>query len=317
MSNEKTWRCSLCSRMAALSVLGGLMFVGCSGGGGSGGGGGPSTGTLQAGLADGPGPFRSVILTVKEIRLVPAGEDPAENGGLPRIDLGTPREIDIVPLQFQQTLLGSVELPAGTYNQLRLVLDSGNTGAGGLPANRVVLNADGRVEELKTPSGQQSGVKVLGQFEVRAGQLNAILVEFDPEKAIVETGNGKFLLKPTGIRIEQMMNGAMPSSFGTATGRIVSSDSSKNTSLWSNAMVCVADSASGQEIVCGKVFLDAENPDSADNGKFTAHVPSGSYFLRVRAAGFVTFDGSASGSFFTVTSGSTTDLGTATLSPTP
>lgn len=75
--------------------------------------------------------------------------------------------------------------------------------------------------ELKTPSGQQSGVKILtpNDFCVDADN-NAVQVsiDFDPATAIVHNENNgnnedKYILKPTGIRIIEGNWSTTPVSF--------------------------------------------------------------------------------------------------------
>jgi len=260
-----------------------LLVAGC--------GGERNKATLRVAITDSPGPYKSVVLSVREIHLVPAGESPDTEAGLPVIPVApSPLAVDVLLLQFQQQLLGSGSVPVGAYNQLRLVLEPNAPGA--RPANYVVL-ADDSIHPLDTPSGQQSGVKILGRFQVESGVLNTVLLDFDPDTAIVSAGeSGRYIIKPTGIRIEQFPGGVAPSEFGTISGRIVSSDPAQNASLWERATVCVVDNATGIPLTCGGVLFDSSNPGSADNGKFTAHLPAGNYFLRVTASGFDTYDGS-------------------------
>ena len=50
---------------------------------------------------------------------------------------------------------------------------------------------------LKTPSGQESGLKVQVHQEVTGGILYRLTLDFDAGRSIVKAGNsGKYLLKP-------------------------------------------------------------------------------------------------------------------------
>ena len=103
--------------------------------------------------------------------------------------------------------LGEVTLPTGSYNQMRLVL-ADNSGSGQL-ANSVVLTSDKSVVALKTPSGQQSGVKAK-QFniDIAANQLANFVIDFDACKSIVVAGNsGQYLLKPQLTVIPRYISG--------------------------------------------------------------------------------------------------------------
>lgn len=73
--------------------------------------------------------------------------------------------------------------------EIRLVLnETGNK----------LIREDGSVCELKTPSGQQSGLKLKlpETFTILPGLRYSVHLSFDVEKSIVEQGNGGCLLKP-------------------------------------------------------------------------------------------------------------------------
>ena len=72
-----------------------------------------------------------------------------------------------------------------TISQIRLVL--GN-------ANSVVK--DGQSHDLETPSGQTSGIKVQVHAELEAKKSYKVRLDFDVYESILETGNGKFKMKP-------------------------------------------------------------------------------------------------------------------------
>ncbi|MFO7613828.1 MAG: DUF4382 domain-containing protein [Bacteroidales bacterium] len=82
------------------------------------------------------------------------------------------------------------ELPPGHITQMRLLLGNENT---------VVI--DSVAFDLKTPSAQQSGLKINLDFHAMPGVFYEILLLFDANQSIVRLGNGGFLLKPV-IRAE-------------------------------------------------------------------------------------------------------------------
>ncbi|MDZ7625664.1 MAG: DUF4382 domain-containing protein [Ignavibacteriaceae bacterium] len=51
--------------------------------------------------------------------------------------------------------------------------------------------------DLEVPSGSQSGLKLIHQFTIEEGKLYELLLDFNVEKSIVITGNGRYLCKPT------------------------------------------------------------------------------------------------------------------------
>ena len=80
--------------------------------------------------------------------------------------------------------------------------------AGSPFANSVVLSAQPNNEiALKTPSGIQSGIKLIHQFTVGSGQRVDLLLDFDACKSIVQTGNGTYKLKPVIKVIPFVLNG--------------------------------------------------------------------------------------------------------------
>ncbi len=96
------------------------------------------------------------------------------------------------------TLLGTLKLPAGRINQLRLVLGSNNS---------VVLN--GVTYPLSTPSAQQSGLKLQIKADLVAGIDYRIWIDFDAARSIVETGSGTYILKPVIRTFTQAESGAI------------------------------------------------------------------------------------------------------------
>ncbi|MBT1076794.1 DUF4382 domain-containing protein [Geobacter grbiciae] len=289
---------------ATLTVL---QIQGCGGGGGS--STMASTGTLKLSITDKQSDsFAKVIISIREIRVVPAGREGAADNdpGLPVVKhFDTPMVIDVMQLQFVQQALGEVVIPAGTYSQIRLVLDPE-------PANYLTLNTAPNIKvPFKTPSGKQSGLKVLGPIEVRAGVINAFMIDFDPNTAIVAMGNGDYILKPTGIRIVRMPDGL--SQFGSVSGNVISTASD-----WSSATVLVKRRGTINDtdpIAAGTIFSNYTG--GAWQAPFAVFVPPSTatvaYKAFVAANGFQLYSSAA----VSVASKATTDLGAIHLIPTP
>lgn len=293
-----------------VAVLAMAQLPGCGGGGSS-----TPTGTLKVGLTDAQSDdFANVFITIKEVRVVPAGLEGAkdDDSRLPVIaTFSTPRKVDVLKLHFVQETLGEVVLPAGTYNQIRLVLEK-NTAQN--LANYVVLKSTQASmpidpEELTTPSAQQSGLKVKGRIDVKAGTINAIALDFDPNTAIV-VNNQKFILKPTGIRILKLDTAlpefGAPSNFGSLSGTV--SSIQKN---WSTATVSVVPEGSTSAIAAGSIFSNFTS--GGYRAPFSAFVPADGvrYKVHVVASGFASY----SSTFKTVTKGEDTPLGDILLAP--
>jgi len=83
-------------------------------------------------------------------------------------------------------LLGTEDFDEGEIDQLRLILGTNN-----------YVVKDGVESDLKTPSAQQSGLKIKIDQELEAGQTYDLIIDFDVAKSIVVAGNsGNINLKP-------------------------------------------------------------------------------------------------------------------------
>jgi hypothetical protein len=105
----------------------------------------------------------------------------AQNMGM--VDLMTLRNGVSLPMQ-------DMTLPVGTeISAIRLVLKPDN--------NHGVKNNGSRCD-MKTPSAQQSGIKIhLAQpFTIEQGQTYSMIMDFDAEKSVVVRGRNGCLLKP-------------------------------------------------------------------------------------------------------------------------
>jgi hypothetical protein len=163
------------------------------------GGGNSSTGNLRVALTDAQtctDDYKSVFVTVDRV-LVHRSATAAENSsGWEELEESTlPMRVDLMTLNngaFQE--LGTMPLPAGTYQQVRLVL-ADNAG-GPQYANQLTLVNDSSIA-LTTPSGQQSGLKLNVNMTIEAGQTSELILDFDPCQSVVKRGSSlQYNLKP-------------------------------------------------------------------------------------------------------------------------
>ena len=153
-------------------------------------------------LTDAPGDFKAAVVTIDRVYL-------QGQGG--RVDLvTTPKTFDLIKLQNEvATLVAGLDVPAGTYSQLRLVVsgayieveDNGGTKVFATSATYAGLPAGKHVDgTLVTPSWDASGLKIDlpgDKLEVGAGQT-IVMIDFDVKDSFGhQAGNsGRWILHP-------------------------------------------------------------------------------------------------------------------------
>lgn len=266
------------STMAATCAA---LFVAACGGGG--GGDSAATGTVRTAMTDAPScGYDNVFVTVDRIRMNTSASAEADDDGWAEIVLDQPRQIDLLNLQngvIEE--LGEVTLPVGRVQQVRFVLVDNSTADTSdidfdpdadpnRAPNHVVFSAGG-FEDLKTPSGQQSGVKINVGIDVAEGQVADLLIDFDACKSVVEAGgSGNFLLKPVLTAIPRLSSGVR----GSVADALVPEG------------VSVSLQQDGEVV---RATAPIESTDIDENGNFIlAQVEPGTYDLVFTAPGFIT-----------------------------
>lgn len=247
----------------AASTLAAIALAACGGGGGDAAG----VGTVQVSMTDAPACYKQVVVTVEKVRVQSSSDAGESENAWKDIELASgPVQVDLLTLtngRLQE--LGQTTVEAGRYTQLRLVL--ADNPASGDPANYVVTN-DGETKPLKTPSGQQSGLKIKGDFRVDADETTPVLLDFDACKSVVVAGNsGQYILKPV-VRLSERASASIQ-------GYVTTTMSLSGTTV------------SAQQ---GGQIIRSTTPD--DKGKFTlAYLPSGTYNVVItsenRATGLI------------------------------
>ena len=143
----------------------------------------PGTGVLVVRLTDAPGEqIESAEVWISKVYLLTSGDSA---GGRVAVS-DTAAMYDLMDLQGGATaLLGTVTIPVGDYDQMRLVVDSAQ-----VTLKAPLTFGDGSsTKSLKTPSGQQSGIKVNFDAPVHVSAGETILVvDFDVSRNFVFTG---------------------------------------------------------------------------------------------------------------------------------
>src|SRR5690242_11752466 len=180
-------------RFTASAVVVGCTLVGC---GGSPSGPSGANGTLNMMLKDSPfSDAKAVLVTFSEVSVhkdTDAGftKVPFDGGA-------TSRTCDLKKLETAQDVLGVGSLPAGHYTQVRLLVSDAtiyfdNTSSGSA-CSTTITAPSGAKAALTIPSGE---VKLNREFDVPAGGSASMLLDFDGDGSINQTGNGTYMMRP-------------------------------------------------------------------------------------------------------------------------
>jgi hypothetical protein len=230
---------------------------------------------LQVMLTDAPADYDAVNIDIQKVE-VKASSDTSDSGWQ-TVNVARPGVYNL--LDFKNgvdTMLAAADLPAPvTLSQVRLVLGDNNS---------VVI--DGQSYPLKTPSAQQSGLKLNIHSTLTADIVYHLWIDFDASRSIVATGSGKYILKPV-IRAYADAVG------GSIKGIVL--PSAANPQVWA---------AMGTDTLLAL-------PDSATGNYFFGGVNAGSWNLLFHAQDSTYKDTAFA---VTVTTGAVTNAGTVTLS---
>ena len=173
---------------------------------------GPSTGQLQVRLADAAcTDIASAEVWISQVFLI-GGTD---STGVRIIVSDTAQHYDLLTLQDGVTaLLGTVTIPVGDYEQLRLVVDSAQLTLGG----GLTFAGGATTVSLRTPSGAQSGIKVNfgGPITVTPGQT-VLVADFDVCRSFVFTGPAS---APTGVLFKPVIHATVADVAGSIAGTV-------------------------------------------------------------------------------------------------
>ena len=197
-----------------LLFMGSMALFACGGGGGGSSDGATGTGTLSLGLTDSStDKYQAVYVTVDEVQVKSNDVSTKQDDNWQPV-ASPMRTYNLLNLVNGVTeILGEKELVAGHYNQIRLILgetpESKNNILGHAHpyANYLILNdLSDTVKSLKVPSGFQTGIKLVHQFEVKQGEDLELILDFDACRSVVRASNGnKYILKPT-IKVTGTLN---------------------------------------------------------------------------------------------------------------
>jgi hypothetical protein len=180
-------------------------------------------GTINVSITDPPscafpnGSFQHVYVTIRSVQAHTSATADDNSAGWQELApqlASQPMQIDLFAAgsnSCMMTMLGlNTPLPAGNYQQIRLLLVPNDGGGGPVPANNqcngqgfnCVVLQDGSIHELNLSSQANTGLKIPpgkivgGPISVGAGQTVDLNIDFNACASIIMQGNGKFRLKP-------------------------------------------------------------------------------------------------------------------------
>ncbi len=180
-------------------------------------------GTLRVYVTDAPPreEVTSIMVTVSEVQVHIAqteqeeeqeqsgsdNEEEEQNGGeWITIDLSDNVTVfDLIEIRGVEQLLGTNEVTAGKYTQVRLVVDSIQVALG-----------SGDLQDAEVPSKE---LKIVHPFDVVAGETTALVLDFEADKMVNVTGASKITVKPViKLTVRQEKGGSTQN--GSVTGEI-------------------------------------------------------------------------------------------------
>lgn len=151
--------------------------------------------TYNVHMTDAPGPYEEVNIDLQGVEVT------GKNGQsvLLNTNDGVYNLLDLT--NGTNILIASSVLNDADVKQIRLILG---------PNSTVVVG--GVTYPLSTPSAEQTGLKLLVNQTLQADIQNEILIDFDANTSIIQTGNGSYKLKPVLRTVVTALTGSITGS---------------------------------------------------------------------------------------------------------
>jgi len=146
-------------------------------------------------LVDAPAEYDAVNVEILSVAINYGGE--GEENGWEELDTQSDIYNLLTLTAGNEALLVSNDIPSGTISQIRLILGESNS---------VVI--DGQDFDLKTPSGQSSGVKLSLKEDFEEGIDYTVILDFDAARSVLENPV-RYTLKPVIRANLEATNGAI------------------------------------------------------------------------------------------------------------
>jgi hypothetical protein len=161
-------------------------------------------------MTDAPGPYSEVNIDLKAVEVTGPN-----NNVMLNVNAGVYNLLDFA--NGIDTLIATGSLNAGTVSQVRLILGANNT-----------VKVNGTLYPLKTPSAQQSGLKLQVHQTLEAGVAYSVLLDFDANLSVVDEGNGKYSLKPVVRTVQAAISGSIHGKVSPVAAATITATSGAN-----------------------------------------------------------------------------------------
>jgi len=264
-----------------LACLAFVLFLSACGGGGSsssstdGGQGTLSTSLTDASTED----YQAVYVTIERVDVHHDDDESWETVANPG---KTYNLLDLVNGVVEQ--LGEVILDSGHYTQMRLIIGEDHDQSLNIfdqphPYANYIIDQDDLAQELKVPSGTQTGLKIVNGFDINDNQTTELILDFDALRSVVKAGSsGKYLLKPT-VKV------LTTADYAIVYGTVTAAEIDPLTPL-ENTFVTAQIAAPEEDDVKDRVVIQSGTL-SAENGEYALFLEPGSYNLVANLAGYL------------------------------
>lgn len=180
--------------LIAIAIFSIISFISCSESSSK-----NDTTRIQFILVDEPGDYEEVNIDLIDILINTTENEEESWESIGNVNTGIYNLIELTG--GVEAILADVNLPAGYVNQVRLLLGENNS---------IKLKDHTDLIPLKTPSAQQSGLKLKLKTELIAGITYSFVLDWDAHKSIVKAGNsGNYNLKPVIRVTTEAISGAI------------------------------------------------------------------------------------------------------------
>lgn len=153
--------------------------------------------TFSVRLTDAPADYQEVNVDIREVHVHTSSSAAENDADWIKLDAQSGVYNLLELTNGLDVLLAEAELPAGKLSQIRLVLGENNT-----------LKQYDQLIALKTPSAQQSGLKLSINADLEPGKNYTVLLDFDAGRSVVKAGNsGSYILKPVIRALVELQKG--------------------------------------------------------------------------------------------------------------